>query len=576
MEPPLDSVWLPPIYIWQPLVSRENLFYEAVESEAPPLLGFIPRYLGVMLVDYRRVRRPSCGAVGSAGPGTITDTREPKQTPSQEAHAHFSPSSPRSILRRAMTSQGVPASEREKERSSLAPLPTNNGVTEHDTELPVVPLNINPHIIPGWMLRGRRDSNRCSQLRRLQQHDRGLASTPDLPRARNATASKSSLSSQRPKVFAHMECDHDVDYTDSTTPANSPDTKTVPALQGVAAHRFLNPLATQVGNKSGVVTDDESGAPMILASRQRNKSTLPATLSSNTVCPSLCPSVFGGKGSTTVHTRFKDHVFSTIFRQWNRRRGVDTEDEDNHVDADEENDDGGIRQRMRRARTRRRGVRHCNPTPAAGAVQRLMNEEGPGLLATDNSLRRVQSEGLIASPAKFSMPLEEERGTSCGPSGRGKSVLRERSGSLDIFDFDLDPKERRAGSPSNHRRSRSRSLGMPIPRPTLSADPSFLNNLPEETSHLLDSHSVSTPLPISSALVPSNSGTSMITRQEHFLLMEDLTGRLKRSCVLDLKMGTRQYGIDATASKKKSQRKKCDRTTSRALGVRICGMQVST
>ena len=58
------------------------------------------------------------------------------------------------------------------------------------------------------------------------------------------------------------------------------------------------------------------------------------------------------------------------------------------------------------------------------------------------------------------------------------------------------------------------------------------------------------------------------------IILEDLTSQMRTPCILDLKMGTRQYGCNATITKQQSHRAKARSTTTRKLGVRICGLQI--
>ncbi|KAG1692863.1 hypothetical protein DVH05_024152 [Phytophthora capsici] len=59
-----------------------------------------------------------------------------------------------------------------------------------------------------------------------------------------------------------------------------------------------------------------------------------------------------------------------------------------------------------------------------------------------------------------------------------------------------------------------------------------------------------------------------------YLVLGDLTRNFRRPCVLDIKMGTRQHGEDAPPAKVISHTAKCAATTSHALGLRLCGMQI--
>lgn len=272
----------------------------------------------------------------------------------------------------------------------------------------------------------------------------------------------------------------------------------------------------------------------------------------------------GGVGATTVNTKLRDYVFGTIARQWKKERPKHHSMLSWSPSASTADFSGSLTPTDHRLDP---------PAPPSTPSSSLTTSKRLG------HIRRVHSEAGIQFPP-VSPCLRSSASARASPSlvaSRLQSVVTKNSinGSdaeeeVDEADdpmFAMDDDDHHLGDdergdhdqPENDTEPESPMLQTHLQLPYVATTPAMDDADPVASPRI-------------SMLRPAEVDEDV--RQMNFILMEDLTGRLKRPCVLDLKMGTRQHGYDATPAKAISQRKKCDKTTSRALGARICGMQV--
>lgn len=459
------------------LNSKENMFYETVEKSHPELLGFMPRYIGVLNVTYRK------------------DQKRRKQTSSEEGILPSADSESSKI------DEHKPSSEDAKPSSTddHARVISRSMQNQSSSGIPQVIFANNRHLIPDNLFR--------------------------MPRSRTPSPEIGRTMSSPEKGNSHSDGDHP---------------------NGEICRPSLKPASSDWGYTSinSQLRDHvlrEVFTPPVIHKHRRSE--------------------------RAHHARSLRRVPKNIKDDLQRQNSVDVSSLQHHAKPTADN------KRVTYAKSPLARKHLSNSDRSASDLEHVLRESRkalsksaeiseqdlPGTENTGRSHRRRHSGGgLVRKPTD----IEGNRGDLEFHEDESYPA----DGEDDVFSMDDVKKEMSSMHPNRVSHNGSAPGSEIASEPPTPDEDSRVNSLPRLGAAI----DFGPPEPRN----PETSVVLQAERVEHFLLLEDLTAGMQKPCVLDLKMGTRQYGIEATDKKQRSQRQKCAGTTSQMLGVRVCGMQV--